>query len=194
MKMQGGEGGREIAGQITDPSDTADDYVRRMRAVYLINVTIHVFAAMFWLGGMFFLGVIGAPVLRGVEPPSLRQKLFNELGRRFRTAGWIAIVVLLVTGVLNLHFRGWLRWDGVLGSGAFWSSETGHFLAMKLVTVTGIVVIAGVHDFILGPAAFRLEPGSVEAQQSRLRAAWIERINAFIGVILLVAAVRLARA
>jgi uncharacterized membrane protein len=26
-----------------------------MRALYLITVTVHVLAAMFWLGGMFFL-------------------------------------------------------------------------------------------------------------------------------------------
>lgn len=164
-----------------------------MRAAYLINVTLHVLAAMFWLGGMFFLGLIGAPVLRAVEPAALRQRLFNELGLRFRTAGWIAIAVLLATGVLNLWFRGWLRWDDVLGSAAFWSSSTGHVLAIKLLAVIAIVVIAAIHDFILGPAASRLEPGSEAAVRSRLRAAWYARVNALIGIILLVAAVRLAR-
>ena len=164
-----------------------------MRGAYLVNVTIHILAAMFWLGGMFFLGGVGAPVLRKVEPAELRQRLFHELGLRFRTAGWIAIAVLLTTGVLNLWFRGWLRWDGVLGSAAFWSSATGHVLAIKLVAVTTMVVIAAVHDFALGPAASRLEPGSDAALQSRKRAAWFARINALIGVILLVAAVRLAR-
>lgn len=164
-----------------------------MRTAYLINVTIHVFAAMFWLGGMFFLGIVGAPVLRNVEPPALRQRLFNELGLRFRTAGWIAIVVLLGTGTLNLWFRSWLRWDGVLGSAAFWSSTAGQVLAIKLLAVIAIVVIAAIHDFILGPAASRLEPGSEAAVLSRRRAAWYARVNALIGIILLVAAVRLAR-
>lgn len=164
-----------------------------MRTAYLLNVTIHVFAAMFWLGGMFFLGIVGAPVLRDVEPAALRQKLFNDLGLRFRTAGWIAIAVLLVTGTLNLRFRGWLRWDGVLGSTTFWFSATGHVLLIKLAAVTAIVVISAVHDFKLGPAASRFEPGSEAAVASRRRAAWFARINAVIGVILLVAAVRLAR-
>lgn len=164
-----------------------------MRAAYLVNVTVHVLAAMFWLGGMFFLGIVGAPVLRNVEPAALRQRLFNELGLRFRTAGWIAIVVLLATGVLNLWFRGWLRWDGVLGSAAFWSSTTGHVLSIKLLAVIAIVVIAAIHDFIVGPAAAQLEPGSDAAVVSRRRAAWYARVNVLIGVILLVAAVRLAR-
>ena len=48
---------------------------------YLVNVTIHVFAALFWLGGMFFLALVGAPVLRKVEPPELRARLFQQLGR-----------------------------------------------------------------------------------------------------------------
>lgn len=169
------------------------EYGSAMRAAYLINIMVHVFAAMFWLGGMFFLGIVGAPVLRNVEPAALRQRLFNELGLRFRTAGWIAIAVLLVTGVLNLWFRGWLRWNGVLGSAAFWSSTTGHVLAIKLLAVLAIVVIAAVHDFILGPAASRPEPGSEAAVMSRRRAAWYARVNALIGVILLIAAVRLAR-
>ena len=137
---------------------------------YLINVTVHVLAAMFWLGGMFFLGVVGAPVLRGVEPPSLRQRLFNELGLRFRTAGWIAIVVLIVTGLLNLWFRGWLRWEGVFGSAAFWSTTVGRALALKIIAVSTMVAVAAVHDFSLGPAASRAEAESDVALVLRRRA------------------------
>ena len=96
-----------------------------MRSWYLINVTLHVLAALIWLGGMFFLGLVGAPVLRGVEPASLRQKLFHDLGLRFRAIGWICIAILLATGVVNLAFRGWLRWDGVFGSADFWRSAAG---------------------------------------------------------------------
>lgn len=164
-----------------------------MRLAYLVNVTIHVLAAMFWLGGMFFLGLIGAPVLRAVEPASLRQRLFSELGLRFRSAGWIAIAVLLFTGVLNLWFRGWLRWDGFLGASAFWATATGRVLALKLLAVTTMVIIAAVHDFALGPAASREAAGSEAAFAARRRAAWLARVNALVGILLLVAAVRLAR-
>jgi hypothetical protein len=34
---------------------------------------------MLWLGGMFFLGVVGVPVLRGIEPASLRQSVEYHL-------------------------------------------------------------------------------------------------------------------
>ena len=159
---------------------------------YLFNVSIHVLAAMLWLGGMFFLAVVGGPVLRGVDPPELRQRLFQLLGERFRTLGWIAVSVLLVTGVINLWFRGWLRWD-VLGSGAFWRTGTGTALALKLGAVTIMVVSSAVHDFWLGPRAGLAAPGSPEALRYRRQAALLARGNAVVGLVLLFAAVRLAR-
>jgi copper resistance protein D len=163
-----------------------------MRTLYLANVTIHVLAALLWLGGMFFLAVVGAPVLRRVEPAALRAQLFRQLGESFRTAGWIAIVVLLVTGVLNLHFAGVLR-SGRLWSMELWGTPYGLALAWKLGAVTIMVVVSAVHDFIIGPRATTLQPGSPAALRLRSRAAWMARINALVGLVLVVAAVRLAR-
>jgi uncharacterized membrane protein len=164
-----------------------------MSIPYYATVTIHVLAAMLWLGGMFFLGVVGAPVLRDIEPASLRQRLFHELGSRFRRVGWIAIAVLLVTGVLNLYFRGWLRWEGVLGASAFWRSGVGHALAGKLIVVLVMISISAFHDFVHGPRAGRAVPGSPEAIAMRKRAAVLARVNAMVAVLVVIAAVCLAR-
>jgi putative copper resistance protein D len=163
-----------------------------MPTPYWIAVTLHVLAAMFWLGGMLFLGIVGAPVLRGVEPPAMRQALFQSLGLRFRRAGWIAIAVLVVTGVATLHYRGLLH-ARVLGDVAFWRTTLGHALAAKLAAVVVMLVASAVHDFVLGPAAGRAAPGSPEAIRLRVRASWLARINAIVAVALVVAAVRLAR-
>jgi putative copper resistance protein D len=164
-----------------------------LRALYLASVTLHVLAAMFWLGGMFFLGFVGAPVLRGVQPPELRQQLFNALGVRFRALGWWAIAVLLATGVLNLRYRGWLAWDGALDSPAFWRSGTGHALAWKLGTVATMIGVSAMHDVVLGPRAGAAAPGSAEALALRTRTAWAARLNSLVGVALVIAEVRLAR-
>src|SRR5678815_1418459 len=48
-----------------------------MPSLYFLNVTVHLLAAFVWLGGMLFLGLVGAPVLRGVAPAALRQQLFH---------------------------------------------------------------------------------------------------------------------
>jgi uncharacterized membrane protein len=160
--------------------------------VYYFNVTVHVFAAILWLGGMFFLAVVGAPVLRSVEPPELRSMLFRRLGEQFRLVGWIAIVILVITGTLNLHFRGMLSLD-VLASADFWGTRYGRSLAWKLGAVTAMLAVQAVHDFGVGPAASRLVPGTPEALATRRRAALLARLSAVLGVIVVIAAVRLAR-
>src|SRR6476620_11404806 len=98
-----------------------------MSVGYYVLVTIHVLAALLWLGGMLFLGVVGAPVLRAIEPPALRQRLFSELGRRFRAVGWVAVATLVATGTLMLNARGLLH-GSVLGSAAFWHTAFGTTL------------------------------------------------------------------
>lgn len=159
---------------------------------YFISVTIHVFAAILWLGGMFFFALVGAPVLRGVDDAALRRDLFRLLGERFRRVGWIAIAILLVTGALNLWFRGLLSGE-VLGSGAFWGSRYGVALAWKLGSVAVMLVVQAIHDFGVGPASSTAAPDSAGAIRLRRRAAWLARGSALAGVVVVIAAVRLAR-
>lgn len=163
-----------------------------MSSLYYLNVTVHVLAALVWLGGMFFVGLVGAPLFRAIEPPALRQRLFNELGVRFRTVGWVCIGLLVVTGVGNMQFRGLLTW-GVLGSAAFWESTLGYALAVKLTAVVTMIVVSALHDFWLGPEAGRIEAGTPAAVTLRRRAALLARINAAVGVVVVIAAVRLVR-
>jgi copper resistance protein D len=164
-----------------------------MPALYYVSVTVHVLAALLWVGGMFFLGVVGAPVLRQVEPPQLRQRLFHDLGLRFRGVGWWSIATLVLTGIANLYYRGWLQRDGVLADGAFWRTGVGHALAAKLAAVAVMLVVSFIHDFVLGPAAGQRVADSDAAAAARRRAALLARANAAVGVVVVIAAVRLAR-
>lgn len=163
-----------------------------LRGYYLFNVTVHVLAGVVWLGGMFFLVAVGAPILRKVDPPALRARLFAELGRRYRTFGWASLAVLLATGTMNLYFRGVLT-DASIGTRHFWRTPFGHSLGLKLACVAAMLAIQAVHDFRWGPRASRLPPGSLDAQRMRRRAALAARVNAVLGLLLLIAAVRLAR-
>jgi copper resistance protein D len=163
-----------------------------MSGLYYVNVSLHVLAAIVWLGGMFFVALIGAPVLRAIESPLLRAQLFRLLGMRFRAIGWAAIGVLLVTGAANLGFRGQLSW-GTLGSAAFWGTRYGTTLAWKLSGVAVMVVASALHDFVLGPMAGSHDPGSPEGRRARRATAWLGRANALVGIVVVYAAVRLAR-
>ncbi|MFQ5747715.1 MAG: DUF4149 domain-containing protein [Gemmatimonadota bacterium] len=161
-------------------------------SAYGINVTVHVFAAVFWLGGLFHLALVGAPVLRRVEPDSLRAELFRRLGERSRTAGWIALGILVLTGIENLRVRGLLT-GAVLGDPGFWREPYGRVLAWKLGAVVFMLVVQALHDFVVGPRASGLDASSPEAALIRRRAAWLARLSAVAGVVILIAAVRLAR-
>lgn len=163
-----------------------------MSEFYFLNVTLHVLAALLWLGGMFFFAIVGAPVLRHVEPPALRADLFRRLGEQFRRVGWWAIGILVVTGIINLYYRGLLTAE-VWSSTAFWGTRMGTALAWKLGSVTMMIGFSAFHDFVSGPAASRLEPGSPEALRARRSAAKLARLNALVGLIVVIAAVRLAR-
>lgn len=161
-------------------------------SAYHLNVTVHVLAALFWLGGMFFLALVGAPVLRQLDDPRLRGRLFAALGRRFRTTGWWAIGILVVTGTMNLQFKGVLRAD-VLGSGAFWGTDYGTALAWKLAAVTAMILVSAIHDFVLGPRASAGAAGGGPDDRTRTLASWLARANALLGIVVVVAAVYLAR-
>jgi putative copper export protein len=76
---------------------------------------------------------------------------------------------------------------------AFWRTTFGTALAAKLACVVTMIVISAVHDFALGPAAGRAAPGSPEAVALRRRAALLARVNALVGLLLVIVAVRLAR-
>jgi uncharacterized membrane protein len=163
-----------------------------MSWLYYVNVTIHVLAALVWLGGMAFLGLVGAPVLRGLEPAELRQKLFDVLGRRFRSVGWTALTVLIVTGVANLYFRGAMKAELWLST-SFWRTTWGTALAWKLGAVTVMLIVEGYHDWVLGPRAGLVAAGSPEAAAMRKRASVYARVAALCGIVIVIAAVRLAR-
>jgi len=163
-----------------------------MPPAYYLSVTLHVLAAMLWLGGMFFLAAVGAPVLRKVQPATLRAELFLKIGVQFRKVGWASIVVLIVTGILNLQYRRLLG-SGVMGTAAFWSSPYGRALAWKLGSVAVLIVLSLVHDFVIGPRASRFPAGSPEALRYRQLAAWMARVSVLVGIVLVVAAVRVAR-
>jgi uncharacterized membrane protein len=162
-----------------------------MSTAYYLTVTAHVLSAFIWLGGMIAFAIL-APALRAVDDAGTRQRIFHVLGERFRTVGWICIGVLVATGVVQLNMRGW--WGAAFwGVAGFWGTNLGRAFAGKLITVTIMLVVQAVHDFWLGPRAGEVKAGSEEALTLRRRAALLARANAFIGLVLIYFAVRLAR-
>lgn len=159
--------------------------------MYQVAVTLHLLAAIFWLGGMFFLGIVGAPALAGLDT-DLRRRLFKEIGLRFRGPGWVAITVLLITGIVNLSFRGLLV-PALHGGRDLWLSPIGQILAWKLGLVLTMVTIGAVHDFWLGPLSGQLQAGSRGHLRVRTLVSRLGRLNAVLGILVVYVATRLIR-
>ena len=166
-----------------------------MQFSYTLVVLIHILAAIIWLGGMFFIAIVMVPVLRRLEPPQKRIEVLSATAIRFRMVSWIAILVILVTGVLNAVNRGVTL--QAISTGEFFSSYFGKILTSKLILVLAMLVLSAIHDFILGPRLIELlsssSPDSFQKlQKNRRYVSWLARINALLGISVVACAVMLS--
>ncbi|MEE9591794.1 MAG: DUF4149 domain-containing protein [Thermodesulfobacteriota bacterium] len=115
-----------------------------------ITLFLHLLAALFWVGGMLFLVLIIGPFLMTIEPRE-RSRVYQFVGQKYRRLGWIAIITLLVTGMLNLYYLGISL--SSIGNSTFLSAPYGRTLLIKLILVTIIIISSLIHDFYLGPKA-----------------------------------------
>lgn len=165
-----------------------------MKTVYLISVFIHIVSAIVWIGGMTFMIMVLVPALRKNVDRKTFSALFHSVGVRFRKIGWIALLLLIITGVYNLDFRGYDLED--LWTGALFMGEFGHVLMQKLIAFSAILLISIVHDFWIGPTATRLarqDPLSQQTARYRKSAAWMGRINFMLGIIVVAMGIVLVR-
>ncbi len=66
-------------------------------------MTLHVLAAVIWVGGMFFAYMALRPAAGELDPPS-RTALWGRTFARFFAWFWAAIIVLPVTGYLTTTY------------------------------------------------------------------------------------------
>ncbi len=136
---------------------------------------LHVLAAIAWIGGMLFIALVLVPVTRRLEDRALRVRLVHAVGVRFRAVGWIALGVLLATGLANV----WLN-PFLLRIPRF------HW---KLGLVVLALALSAFHDFVLGPRA-----GAPAADPSlRAQASWIARINVLVVLVVVLLGLSLLR-
>jgi copper resistance protein D len=141
-----------------------------MHTLYLLSVWAHIVAAMTWIGGMLFLVTVMVPLLRKPGMRDRAAEVFHMFGARFRTVGWVALGTLVVTGIINLVYRGFTL--AQIASGQVFAGPWGTILALKLAFVLTVLAISAVHDFWLGPRAVRLaRAGAPPETRERFRRA-----------------------
>jgi uncharacterized membrane protein len=96
---------------------------------YAMSYSLHLLAALVWVGGMFFAWMVLRPAaVSALEAPS-RLKLWLEVFPRFFYWVWAAVIVLPVTGVGMMH----LSFKGFDGAPRYVHIMMGLYLAMLAI-------------------------------------------------------------
>ncbi|MCS7196461.1 MAG: hypothetical protein RMH93_04105 [Aquificaceae bacterium] len=106
---------------------------------------LHIISACLWVGGMLFLVFVVSPFVRKL---SIRDQLFQEVGRRFSLFGTLgALSMLAITGLFNVHYL-----LGLSNLADFSSSYT-KTLLHKIAVFVLVVFVSLAHDVYFGPRA-----------------------------------------
>lgn len=154
-----------------------------------VLIWLHLLAAVGWIGGMVFLSVVLAPLVRSRKAAPEFMALFRSAALRFRFVVWSAIAVLLLTGPMLVLSHGWplfepARWPSLLG--------------IKLSLVALLLLMTLAHDLIFGPRvrailAFPPDKRTASDQTILAAATWLPRAALVLSLAVLFAAVMLAR-
>jgi uncharacterized membrane protein len=121
---------------------------------YRVAALLHILAAMVWIGGMLFIAMVLAPVVRGLQdPPGIGPRILGAVARRFRAPAWAALVVLVVTGIWILYERGLGAEYILMGTGS-----SSQMLPVKIALVALVIALSSLHDFVKGPRLGRRLP------------------------------------
>ena len=154
-----------------------------------IFVALHVLAAVTWVGGMIFLSMVLAPLVRSRKAAPEFTALFRSAALRFRPLVWIAMVILVSTGPMLLSRRGIYVTDPVSWPG---------IVTVKLALVSLLLFLTLLHDLLLGPRVSRVsaipESQRTSGEQMVFKTArWLPRVSLLLALGVVIAAAVLAR-
>lgn len=111
--------------------------------IHYIATLIHIFAIVFWLGWMVFIFFILQPVAMRVSSinPQYFMPYVRQRVRKF--VFWIIIIVIL-TGLYNMGYRGLLDWQVLTGT------AVGHRMLWKLGAAAVLFGIYFIAPYVMG--------------------------------------------
>jgi putative copper export protein len=153
-----------------------------MTTWYHLTVWLHIIGGAFWIGGMLFLPLV---LLPGIKDHPDRRNLLMATGLKFRFYGYIVLVLLLATGLLNIYFRGiHFSWR------FFTTSHYGRLVSLKLILFILMVLGSLIHDLFVGRRAIAEMKNN---RKLKLIASWTGRILLIISLIMAYIGVLLSR-
>lgn len=93
---------------------------------FALIYTLHVLAAVIWVGGMFFAWMILRPAAVSQLQAPERLKLWAEVFRGFFRWVWVTLLMLPITGIGMWH----MRFDGMAAAPRYVHIMAGLFVVM----------------------------------------------------------------
>jgi copper resistance protein D len=128
-----------------------------------IPIWLHITAAAAWVGSQLLMFAVVVPSLRAL-PEESRVVLMERLTPRFAWFGYIALGILILTGIDNI--RQYAPPD-------VFDIRYGYILSVKLTMLGVVLVLTLIHTQVVGPALLRLQrqaiQNSIEVDESQLR-------------------------
>jgi uncharacterized membrane protein len=145
---------------------------------------LHLLAVTVWIGPQIFMFAAAIPAVRTVEDIHERTRIMRILVTRFGNLTLIALVVIIVTGVINIYqVDGYSAADLISGDAnirwtrIFWE---------KMVMVGVAVALTAIHVMFVGPRQLDLADRA-DADPSEVRN--VRRLSITISVIGLLASI-----
>jgi copper resistance protein D len=157
--------------------------------MYSFLVSLHILAAVTWIGGMLFVSLVLAPLVRNRKAAPEFMALFRSAALRFRVIAWAAVGVLLLTGPMLLLQR---------GISPSLPSSWPYIVRLKLALVGMLLALTAMHDLVFGPRMRQIGSVPEGSRSPRERmivrvSVWIPRFALLIALAVVVVAAVLAR-
>ncbi len=132
-----------------------------------IVLWLHVLAAAVFIGPQFFLVVAAVPAMQTIEDVKVRATAMRVMTMRFGMLGGGALVVLLITGVVNYFHAKDL---GYISNDDF----PRYFMAMqiKLTLVTVVVILTVLHGMVFGRRLQHLQESDAPTEEIAKARQW----------------------
>ena len=122
------------------------------------NPWLHILAATIWVGPQVFLFVAAVPAIRTVEDLQVRTRIMRVLTTRFGWLAWGAMLVLVITGIVNLY-------EHALSVEELFELNFGIIFQVKMTLVILTVALTALHSFVIGPRLLSLQESVADQAQ-----------------------------
>jgi putative copper export protein len=164
-----------------------------MTAWAALSTMVHLIAIAMWLGGIVFFLVVSGPAVHELEP-NIAIKTMNQARIGLENLAWIAIGLLLLTGIVNLLAR-------LPPTGSMFSRAFAIVLSVKIILFGAMVLHHGLQVFKYAPTIAQLTadlPRGLNAWPEPLLSHWrrwflLLKINAALGPIVVLLGLALVK-